>query len=470
MNGNRMWFWKGISILLIFLVIAGNMGAVSSKEEEEKKSVKSAAVPEDALTNPELAAAIDAWMSGDIDNCYTLLKAAKEKNTDLSPPEVLMALLFSNAQHYPDMRIWLEKAIALHPNDPEAYFQLAGIAIQDKRLVEADLLLEKGEIGLNALRKDRTDQKKEKGDRDRYLDHEYYTLKGNLARQRGNLSEAELHIQQITKLEPDNDDAFLSLGYLYYEQKKMAEARQSFDQARKLNEKRFFGWLLLALLLDRDNQSEEAKKLVDDNFKEGMFGTPTSVPVVRLYMKWDRMEDADKMIEDLQKKFPNAVDPWILAGEMALHRHQYRPAEDRFRRAVLAEQDNFDANNGLALALGDQRNRAKLKEAREIAYRNWQKYPQSQEARITYAWMLYLSGEHKEAEAFFAPMLESGKISPTIAYYLAEIAHTKGENSLALNFIDLALEQKNNFPKREAALELQKIIEDKLEKEKENSK
>lgn len=430
------------------------MDSVNGKE--------SIADPEIALEDPELDAGIDAWMKGNVEKCFQLFERAWKKNPDLSPPDVLIALLYSNTKHYEEVRKHLEKAAFEHSSDPEAWFQLAGIAIQEKRLVEAGLLIERGEKILNTADPDR----KSSESRKRYFQQELLTLKANLAENQNHLDKAEKYVQKIVDEDPENDEAWLSLGYLCFKQKNFEEAKKAFDRAAKYNTKRLPGILVLALLQEQEGNTKEAKEAIDSMSAADLEDSRILGPVVRLWMKWEKMEEAEKKIAQLQKMFPNAAMPWILEGEYDLYHHQYRPAEDAFRKAITIDSENVEANNGLALALCDQGNQTKLKQAREIAEKNWERSYRTQETSTTYAWILFLSGEKKEADSLFEIMLQSGKINSPIAYYLAEIAYSKGDKNLALNFLDLALESESNFPKKEAARELVKIVEENLEKEK----
>ena len=99
----------------------------------------------------------------------------------------------------------------------------------------------------------------------------------------------------------------------------------------------------------------------------------------------------------------------------------------------------------------------------QIAARNYRAYPDNLEAAVTYAWTLFLSGYEKEADEIFGPILSSGQMTATVAYYLAEIANRREDKSLANTLLKLALSQKSNFPKRIAALELKALLEEESE-------
>ena len=173
------------------------------------------------------------------------------------------------------------------------------------------------------------------------------------------------------------------------------------------------------------------------------------------------IDEAVAIVKEFEEKNEDRdMERWLLSGWLALYANDYLAAEQNFRNAVLIDPNSFEASNGLALALLDQSNKEKLGQAKIIAARNYRDYPDSEEAATTYAWVLFLSGATKEADAIFQPMLESGNLSASAAYYLAEIANVRGDADLAQSLLMLALSQKANFPKRAAAIELKEIVEE----------
>lgn len=417
----------------------------------------------DALDHPELQAGLEAWMTGDLKNCERLIRMACDKEPNLSPPPIILALLYSNAGKYSQMREYLESAIEEYPEDPESYLQLAGINFRENHHAETKLLLEKVRELFAKYEAKSEKEKINNGERLNYLRHEFLSLQASLANKKKNIPEAERLIRQLLVTEPNNDETLASLGYLLFLQDKMDESEKILDQAHAINKDRLPGWLAQAHMLENCNKTEDAQKLINARFTPESTRYDLVPSVVRLLMKWNRMNDAEKYIVKLQKEAGNLISTWIISGEYALYKHQYHQAEEAFQRAVLMDPGNSEAVNGLALALADQSNKSKLKTALETAKRNWTHNPDSTDYKVTYAWILFLSGNKDEANAFFSPMLESGKITQTTAYYLAEIANVRDDQSLALNLLDIALEPKTNFPKREAAEELRKLLDKKKE-------
>ena len=381
--------------------------------------------------NPATLKAIDLYIEGDVDGAYALFKQVYDENPDSDPPGTLIATLHSHAGRFLQMRRALEQSAEEYPTDPEAFLQLAGIDAQEGRYLETELLLE-------AL-----------------------TVRANLAERRGRYEAASDLMRKVIELNPKNAQAFWNLGYLAMKQKKYDEAEEAYESAAKLNPELWSGWLQVLSALDREDEIDEAvARLGTKEDKVKGANKKELAQLARLYMRWHKVDDAFNIVHKFEEQNEERdLDRWILSGWLALYANNYAAAETFFRNATLIDPTSFEATNGLALALLDQSNKEKLGQARVIAARNYRANPDSQEAATTYGWCQFLSGNTKDADAIFQPMMESGSFSATVAYYLAEIANVRGNTDLAQNLLTLALSQKANFPKRAAAVELGELIE-----------
>jgi tetratricopeptide (TPR) repeat protein len=331
---------------------------------------------------------------------------------------------------------------------------LAGIDVREGRYLEAALLLERADK-LN----DEYAPRFPESTRIAYLREEALNVRALLAERRERYDEAAELTQKVVDANPKNVQARWNLGYLAVKRNLLDDAEKAFDEAAALDERLWPGWLQVATTLDAEDRLDEAFERVQG--QSALVETASRrerAQLARLYLRWNRLDEAAALVGELEKEGKNDFDGWALRGWVALYAGGYAVAEDAFRRATFIDGTSFEASNGLALALLDQRNKEKLAQARAIAAKNYRTYPDSQDAAATYAWTLFLSGAAREADAIFGPALDSGEFSPTVAYYLAEIANVREERSLALTLLDLALRSKGNFPKRAAAVELRKII------------
>ena len=439
------------------LPAAPDAAATPPKPDAPAKSTDPELAELEEQADPATLKAIDLYIEGDVDGAYALFKQVYDANPDSDPPGVLIATLHSHAGRLLDMRRALEKTAEDYPTDPESFLQLAGIDAQEGRFLETELLVERAERLIEEYPK----LHPESTSRAAYFREEALTVRANLAERRGRYEAASDLMRKVVELNPKNAQAFWNLGYLAMKMNRYDDAEKAYESASKLNPELWAGWLQVLSALDRDDKIDEAiarletkAELVKNAKKKEL------AQLARLYMRWNKIEDAFNIVRGFEEKNEERdLDRWVLAGWLALYANNYAAAEGFFRNATLIDPTSFEATNGLALALLDQSNKEKLGQARVIAARNYRANPDSQEAATTYGWCQFLSGNTKEADAIFQPMMESGAFSATVAYYLAEIANVRGNTDLAQDLLTLALSQKANFPKRAAAVELGELIE-----------
>ena len=442
------------------------LAAQVATAQEEASNVENIVESLEAQANPDALAAIDLYIGGDVDGAYNLFTKVYDSNQDSDPPGVLLALLHSHAGRFLEMRRSLEKTAEDYPTDPEAFLQLAGIDVKEGRYLEAELLLERAE----RLTEEYPKQHSESTSRLAYLKEEALSARANLAEARGRYETAKEFVQKIVEVNPTNPTARWNLGYLSMKLNDFDGAELAFDEAAKLNSELWPGWLQVPSVLDREDRVEEGKaRLASSADKLSAATNAQRAQVARLYLRWNMIEEATSIIQEFETaNDENDINRWLLPGWLALYASQYAIAEENFRNATLLDDSNSEASNGLALALLDQNNKEKLARARTIAAKNYRANPDSADFAGTYAWTLFLSGNAKEADAIFQPMLQSGRASATSVYYLAEIANVRGDQSLALNLVNLALSHRSNFPKRAAALELRKMLDPSEEEDEES--
>ena len=410
----------------------------------------------EAKADPKALKAIELYLDGDVAGAYRAFKEVYDANPDSDPPGVLLALLHSHAGRLLEMRRALEQTAEDYPSDPEAYLQLAGVDAQEGRFLESQLLIERAEKLIDNYKETHP----ETTTRFAYLKEEALSARANLAERQERYEEARSIVKKIIETNPNNAQAQWNLGYLSMKLRDYEGAEAAFDEAAKHDPELWPGWLQVASSLDREDLVQEGIALMDKR-QEQLKDAPASqlAQVARLYLRWNKIEEATKIVEKLVLLGDdNNVERWLLSGWLNLYANQYAAAEADFQRATIVAPENFEASNGLALALLDQSNKEKLARAKTIAAKNYYANPESTDAAVTYAWTLFLSGNQKESNEIFGPMLSSGKMTATVAYYLAEIANFRGDVDLAKTLLELSISQKANFPKRTAALELQELL------------
>lgn len=407
------------------------------------------------LARPENAPGVASFGQGDYEGAYRLFAAMYVQDPELPPPAILLAVLHWARGEYDEFYRNCARAVKENPLDPESWFRLGEIAVNEGRLVEASLLLERGNEVLARFEKE-NGRSTGAGTRFDYLKNDALSLGARLFEASGDFDRAEKLLRELTARSDQNDAARLSLGWILLERGKTDEALAEFDAARELNGRNLPGFLTAVVLLDRRRQTAEAQKLADERFDpENMAKNADYLPqMVQLYLKWNRLDQAEKIVGALPA---DSFGRRCLSGRIALYRGDYPKAESEYQAALLQNSDDFQARNGYALALAEI-NEAKRSQAKKIAAENFKRKSDSEEAAATLAWIELLSGQTERADELLRPIFENGSFTPTTAYYLAEVALALGENDLCGTLLDLALGQDENFPKRADAARLAKRL------------
>lgn len=407
--------------------------------------------PISVLARPQNASGVASFGQGDFEGAYRFFAASYVQDAELPPPAILLAVLHLARGEYDEFYRSCARAVKENPLDPESWFRLGEIAVNEGRLVEASLLLERGNEVLAQFEK-QDGRDTSAGTRFDYLKNDALSLGSRLAEAAGDLDQAETLLRELTARSEQNDAARLSLGWILLERGKTDEALAEFDAARELNGRNLPGFLTAVVLLDRRRQTDEAQKLADERFDpENMAENADYLPqMVQLYLKWNRIEQAEKIVAALPA---DSFERRCLSGRIALYRGDYPKAASEYQAALIPKPDDFEARNGYALALAEI-NEAKRSQAKQIAAENAKRQPDSAEAAATLAWIEFLSGQTERADERLRPIFQTGSFTPTTAYYLAEVALALGENDLCKTLLDLALGQDENFPKRADAKHL----------------
>ena len=114
----------------------------------------------------------------------------------------------------------LEQAAQLAPLDPEPLIELAKLQAEAGNLAGGEATLER------VLKLQRHD------DRTRYL---LGMIQARKAKDAAGFREAETHLKEAIRLNPNGHDAYAELGLLYERQRRWQEAARSFEKARALS-------------------------------------------------------------------------------------------------------------------------------------------------------------------------------------------------------------------------------------------
>ncbi len=407
-----------------------------------------------APENPEVVEGVRAALQGDDEKADQYFASAASKNPGGRPGGIDAAMAFTdsdfNAQFYRKMRFWLERTAEKYPDDPEAYFLLADIALYENRGLECAMLAQRGLEAAETLAIN--------PERRRSLLIYGEKILASLAELRLRWVDAAEQYEKLRELDPDNADHAYKLGVALFQLGKKDEAIAMLASAETKNPKLLPAKITLAQLSENEGKTDEAETYLAEALKENGKDVRVLSTAAAMELAWNRLEKAEELAEKAEKLAPQAPDPIILLGILNLYAGRYEQAEDRFMLVTGSIPDEESAMSGLAMALCEQKDARQLRRALSVAKQNVDKHPDSVDAQTTLAWVLIKTDALDEAEKILLRHFDAGELNSPGAYYMGVLMYRQDRRGEAIKFLQAALETKYNFPKRTDAERLLKAI------------
>ncbi|MGA2798495.1 MAG: tetratricopeptide repeat protein [Thermoguttaceae bacterium] len=442
-------------ILLIVGLIFGTQYACAEPVPAGESGIGGERQPQMQEINDALA----RFKDRDLDGTLKLLEAAVKKNPDLPPSYVLLAQIYGQANMAQGVLQALETGIQKYPDDPEAYVILAQLALHDRRVTEAELLLSKASALLPKL--DKNPKRKE------ILAPAIVSGLAQVYQAREDWATAKKYLDQWLKLDPKNAQALQQLASVLFKQKDVDGALAKLKEAKAIDAKVLTPEAILALYYQQSGETDKEKKENKDNAKKWMATALTKAPddldtllyAAQLSLANGQLEDAQNRAVSALRINPSSLDAKKIRGVVALFQKDYRGAESNFESAHLKSPDDFAAKNNLAIALVEQKDESKKRSALGYAADNMQQYQKSAnsvEAASTYGWVLYKTNKLDDADKFLQGAIQASGGNPPqdTAYYAARVASEKNRKEEAKTLLKYALKNPTPFTMRQEAAAL----------------
>jgi len=411
-----------------------------------------------ANANPEITtgitAAVNAFNASKFNESLQILTMLYQKHKELAPPRIVMAQWFAKAEFGDAVRATLEMATEETPEDPEAYLLLGEIALRQRHLTAAELLLQRGREKLTRYTVN--------PERKKTMESSYFRNLIALSEARSRWTAMEDAINKRIQLDGESSVLLRQKGVALFQQRKDNEARALFVRADRLEANAEQKGLpteaamsqLYLLRGDRDN----ARK----SLTEALAKYPKSKEVLMLSIQMrindDQLEEAQRLAQRLFAEDPNSESVKRLRGTISLYLSDYAGAERLFQEMVTANPNDHQAVNGLTLALCEQNNAEKLRRAVEYAKNNLTRLPDNSDYAATLGWVLLKNNKVEEATQALRQSAAGGQISAAAAYYFAVLARQTGKPDEAKKLLEAALSSTSPFAKRRDAVKMQKEL------------
>ena len=188
--------------------------------------------------------------------------------------------------------------------------------------------------------------------------------------------------------------------------------------AAKDNPKLLTPEAMLAGYYQRAGDRDNAKKWYFAALAAATKDLATHVAVSRWALDTGQLDVAKAQADAAAQLDPDSLDAMMLNGLVAMFQKDFPAAERYFQAAHIHWPHNFAATNNLALALVEQPDEAKKRQALEFATNNMEQ-SKNAEVAATYGWVLYKLGRLDNAERIFevVRLRGQGRVSPDTAYY-----------------------------------------------------
>ena len=401
--------------------------------------------------------AMSRFLNKDFDGARQLLREVTAQNPELPPAGVLLGKMFAAAKNTPAARAAIEEAVLSSPTDPEAFVIFADTAVQQGRWTDADLLYRRA----SAL----ADKYNANPKRKKNLTMSTLNGLAAVSEFRKDWKSAELYLEKLSQLAPENLAAKTRLGRAYFQQGgKENEARAyemfntvwAMDKTKVPRKEINMGRLLEAS--GRDASSLYRKALERD---------PDTLATQLAAAKWaidtGKLDIAMKCSQKASQIAPNDFQTRQLQGILALYNQDYETAEKTYRVAHELQPSNNAVLASLAVCLVEQSDEAKRRQALEFATMNLRllndrSQQSGRDAAVTMSWVLYRLGNVVQAERTLREALAAGGVGFDSAYFAAQILSERGQSEASIQLLKPALESKRLFPSRKAAEALLKKL------------
>ena len=392
---------------------------------------------------PEVADAIHLFEAGDPQAAYKLLEKAAAKYPQFAPPRVMLAnLYFSDNQKAPGLE-QLELAAQQYPDDPEPHLIFGDIAMQERRISDAEVQYAAAEPLLKSFAGDA-------GRKAKLVAQQKLGLAA-VMKARKQWPAAEKFLRQLIQQQPNNAAAHQRLAEALFVQSKMDDARAELQAALKADAALPPLSMMLAALYREAGDRDATQKSLKRALAEAPADIRPRLALGHWLFELGDIDGAAEQFLDAARIDPKSVEARFWCGVVARFQKQYVKAEHLLEALVEQYPSNAPARNQLALTLADENAPAKLSRAFDLATYNAERGPKNPEAIATLGWICYLQHKPDDAREYLGAVAGQGTVSRDTAYWLARLQFDLGKRDEAQQLLEQALSGRGPFAYREVA-------------------
>ncbi len=382
----------------------------------------------------ELQQAKAALIAGDIELCREHLRAAYARHPNLPPPEMMLARLYLSSGQIAAGRRLLEEVSIADPSHPELYLLFGKLALTEGRVTDAILQFEKASA--LDLPKDWTDAQRS------YFQRECAVARTTIAELRRDWDAAAELYQQQVKANPQAAKLRDRFAMALFRNGQLKQAFEQFDIAHRQDPKIARPEVSMAVMHVQGQDYAKADQWLQKALAKYPDDAGVHFQCSIALMYEDRAEEAERHAAKAAELGLDSDALLSHRGLIAMQLGEHERAEEFYQQALERTQ-SIDAKTSLALALAEQDDPAKRKQAMEVIQSAAKQQPNYPMVKTVLGWVQFRNGQLDDAEAT-----------------LREAAGRLPSERTTLLFLSRVLmEQKHEDQARQVAERLRRVID-----------
>ena len=274
--------------------------------------------------------------------------------------------------------------------------------------------------------------------------------------------EAAKELNLLLASNPEHTGARYALGTVYAAEKKYEEAATELEKVKFDDEKKNYidAKLLLAYVLRKLDKDDNAKKVLEEAYKNVPFDKRIATTLIMIYRKLEKSSDSEKLILEFLEKKPGDLDIIFQYAVLQYESGKKDIALEKMNYILTKNPDYAEALNYLAYSWAEDN--INLDKALEYINRALEKDPKNPYYIDTLGWIKFKQEEYKEALDLLLRALNLADDDIVIFEHIGDVYLADGNKELAKKYYKLGLAKKNDKLSGDELKSIERM-EDKLE-------
>jgi predicted Zn-dependent protease len=408
-----------------------------------------------SATEKAFTSAVDAFVTGNLDETKRILDEQRKANPVVPPVELLLAGLFYGVGNSDAGLQTLEQVALKYPDYPGVFFAFARLAISQRRMTDAQALLEKAQRTLAG--------KKLAAEELEHFNVMLYESSIDIAMNQKQYDEVRKTVDKLKAIRADDSKINLTQAELDFIDKDYKSSFARLQDFHKANPNSVLPELVMASWFQQQANDVETQNWIRRAAEAYPDNASVQLSFANYALSIGDFPAANSAVKKVEEVAGEIAATVLVKAKMAFANQAYGMAEVHYEKLAKAQPSSFDNTNMYALSLIESDSKEKQNLAISIAQRNFQQLPDNPIAQAAYGWVLLKAGETENAQTLLTRAARSPQLAPEIAFFLATLMHQTGKSQQAKLILEPAMESKGLFLYRNAAAKLMSQINEATE-------